>query len=199
MRLVVASANADKVAEMAAILEPAGVELVARPDDLGEVVEDAETLEGNARLKASAVCEATSSAAVADDTGLEVDALGRAPGVRSARYAGEDATYEENVEHLLDELARVGAFDASQRRARFRTLVLVRFPDGSELVAEGAVSGTIAEEAIGANGFGYDSVFVPDGADGRTFAQMTAAEKHSLSHRGKALRALAEELEALGS
>ncbi len=193
---MVASANADKVAEMAAILEPAGVELAPRPEGLGEVVEDADSLEGNARLKAVAACEAAGSGAVADDTGLEVDALGRAPGVRSARYAGDDATYEENVEHLLDELARVGAFDPAQRRARFRTVALVRFPDGAELISEGVVEGTICEEPVGDNGFGYDSVFVPDGADGRTFAQMAAAEKHALSHRGRALRALAGELEA---
>ena len=135
MKLVLASANAHKAAEIAAVLAPAGIELAARPEDLGEVVEDAPTLEGNARLKAVAVSEAAGSAAVADDTGLEVEALGRAPGVRSARYAGEDATYEDNVEHLLDELARAGAFEENERRARFRTVALVRFPDGTELIA----------------------------------------------------------------
>jgi XTP/dITP diphosphohydrolase len=194
VRLVTASANPDKVAEIAAILEPVGLTLAPRPAEVGEVVEDAPNLEGNARLKAVAICEAAGEPAVADDTGLEVDALGRAPGVRSARYAGDGATYAENVEHLLDELARVGAFDATQRRARFRTVAVVCFPDGTEVVADGAVQGTIAPEPRGEAGFGYDPVFVPDGGGGRTFAEMTAEEKHALSHRGRAFRALADRL-----
>lgn len=188
--LVLASANPDKVAEIAAILDDA-VELVPRPDSVPDVVEDGETLEDNARLKAVAICAATGLAAVADDTGFEIDALGGEPGVRAARFAGEDASYEDNVAKALAELERVGALDPAQRRARLRTVALVRYPDGSELVVDGTVEGTVAPEPRGAGRFGYDPIFVPDGGDGRTFAAMTPAEKHAISHRGRAFRALA--------
>lgn len=194
MRLVVASANPDKVAEIAAILEPAGVELEPRPASVPEVIEDADTLEGNARLKAVAIADAVGAAAVADDTGLEVDALGGAPGVFSARYAGEAATYADNVAKLLAELDRVGAAAPAQRRARFRTVALVRWPDGRELAVSGVVEGHISDLPRGDAGFGYDPVFVPDGCGDRTFAEMGAAEKHAVSHRGRAFRALAEAL-----
>jgi len=184
VRLVLASANPDKVAEIAAIL--GGVELLARPASVGEVEEDGLTLEDNARLKARAVMAATGEAAVADDTGLEVAALGGAPGVYSARYAGPDATYADNVAALL------AALDGrSDRTARFRTVALACFPDGTEVVAEGVVDGEIAPEPRGGNGFGYDPVFAPAGAGGRTFAEMTVEEKNALSHRGRAFRALA--------
>lgn len=191
MRLVVASANPAKVAEMAAILGAAGVELEPRPDSLPDVVEDAPDLVGNARLKATAVTRATGEPAVADDTGLEVDALGGAPGVRSARYSGDACDDEANVAKLLDELERVGATAPDERRARFRTVALVTFPDGSELVAHGVVEGVIAAAPRGGAGFGYDPVFVPDEGDGRTFAEMSAQDKHAISHRGRAFRALA--------
>ena len=191
MRLVVASANPDKVAEIAAILGPAGVELEPRPASVPDVVEDADTLEGNARLKAVAIADAMGAAAVADDTGLEVDALGGAPGVFSARYAGEDASYADNVAKLLAELDRVGAANPEARRARFRTVALVRRPDGTEVSVEGTVEGHIAPAAAGEQGFGYDPVFVPDEGGGRTFAEMSAADKHAISHRGRAFRALA--------
>jgi XTP/dITP diphosphohydrolase len=194
VRLVVASANPDKVAEIAAILEPAGVVLEPRPASVPDVVEDADTLEGNARLKAVAIADAVHAAAVADDTGLEVDALGGAPGVRSARFAGDDATYSDNVARLLSELERVGAVTPEQRRARFRTVALVRWPDGDELAVEGTVEGHIALDGAGDRGFGYDPVFVPDGCGGRTFAEMSAGDKHAVSHRGRALRALAAAL-----
>lgn len=194
MKLVSASANPDKVEEIGALLAEAGVRLVARPDDLPDVVEDADTLLGNARLKAIAVCDATGQPAVADDTGLEVDALDGAPGVWSARYAGDHASYADNVRKLLAELNRVGATEPAQRRARFRTVAIVRFPDGSEVVAEGVIDGEIAAAPRGSAGFGYDPVFVPDGGGGRTFAEMPAAEKHALSHRGRAFRALAARL-----
>ena len=133
--------------------------------------------------------DATGEPSVADDTGLEVAALDGAPGVRSSRYAGPSATYADNCEKLLRELAA-----GDDRRGRFRTVALVRFPDGRELVAEGVVEGTIAREARGTAGFGYDPLFVPDEGDGRTFAEMAAAEKHALSHRGRAFRALAARL-----
>jgi len=197
LRLVVASANPDKVAEIAAILGQAGVELEPRPASVPDVVEDADTLEGNARLKAVAIADAVGAAAVADDTGLEVDALDGRPGVRSARYAGEGATYADNVAHLLAELERVGASEPEDRRARFRTVALVRWPDGTEVAVDGAVEGHIASVPRGGGGFGYDPVFVPDDGSGRSFAEMTAAEKHAMSHRGRAFRALALALETL--
>jgi XTP/dITP diphosphohydrolase len=194
VRLVLASTNPDKIAEIAAILGD-GFELLPRPDWVPDVVEDGETLEDNARLKAVAICEATGSAAVADDTGFEIDALGGAPGVRAARFAGEDVSYEDNVAKALSELARVGAVTPAERRARFRTVALVRYPDGSEIVVDGTVEGTVAGEPSGSGRFGYDPIFVPDDGDGRTFAAMTASEKHAVSHRGRAFRALAARLQ----
>lgn len=189
--LVCATANPDKVFEIDAIL--AGlVEVLPRPSDLGDVVEDGQTLVANARLKAVAVCEAAGHAAVADDTGLEVDALDGAPGVDSAYFAGPDAIYTENVTKLLAELERVGAITAEQRTARFRTVVLVRYPDGRELIAEGVCEGTISTTRQGDGGFGYDPVFVPTEGDGRCFALMSPEEKNLISHRGRAFRQLAE-------
>jgi len=206
-RLVVASANPDKAREIAAIVGPTW-DLVPRPASIPDVVEDADTLEGNARLKAVAICEATGAAALADDTGLEVDALGGAPGVRSARYAadGPDANpgatpdpapdpAVANIARLLAELERVGATGPGQRRARFRTVVIIHRPGGDETVAEGAAEGAIAPARRGNGGFGYDPVFVPDDGDGRTFAEMPPADKHAISHRGRALRRLATLLE----
>lgn len=156
-----------------------------------EVVEDGDTLEANARLKAVAICAATGLAALADDTGLEVFALGGAPGVHSARYAGEDATYADNVDKMLAELEGV-----DDRRARFRTVAMVVDPDGSEISVEGITDGRIATEKRGSGGFGYDPIFIPDDGDGRAYAEMSLAEKNALSQRGRAFRALAAELEA---
>jgi XTP/dITP diphosphohydrolase len=192
VELVVASANPDKVAEMAEILNGAGATLLPRPADLGDVEEDADTLEGNARRKARAVCDATGRPAVADDTGLEVDALGGAPGVRSARYAGEESNDVANVDKLLAELRRVGAIAPARRGARFRTVAVVSYPDGREVIADGVVEGTIATTPRGSGGFGYDSVFVPDAVGGRTFAEMSTVEKHEISHRGRAFRSLVD-------
>jgi XTP/dITP diphosphohydrolase len=192
LRLVVASANPDKVKEIVAVLSEAlDVELAPRPDDVPEVVEDGDTLLDNARLKAQALMKATGTAAVADDTGLEVDALGGAPGIFAARYAGDDATYADNVAKLLSELGARGD-GGGERRAQFKTIALVAFPDGSEVWAEGIVTGRIAPAPRGDQGFGYDPVFEPDRGGGRTFAQMGAAEKDALSHRGRAFRALAQ-------
>jgi XTP/dITP diphosphohydrolase len=197
LELVVASANPDKAAEIRDILAGVlgdGIVLLPRPDDVPDVVEDADSLEGNARLKAVALSRATGRPAVADDTGLEVDALGGAPGVYSARYAGPVATYADNVARLLEELAAAGAVTPERRTASFRTVALAHFPDGTELVASGRVDGTIASLAQGRGGFGYDPVFVPAEGDGRSFAEMSPAEKHALSHRGRAFRALALQL-----
>ena len=192
-RLVLATANPDKARELAALLD--GFDVVPRPAGLPEVEETEDTLEGNARLKAVAVMKATGEPVVADDTGLEVEALGGRPGVYAARYAGPGATYADNVAKLLDELADV---PAEARTARFRTVAVARFPDGREIVADGWVRGTIALAPAGAGGFGYDPIFVPAGGDGRTFAQMTQDEKAAVSHRGRALRALAAQLQSSG-
>ena len=190
LRVACASANPHKVAEIVDLMGGV-VDLVPRPSDLGEVVEDADTLEGNARLKAVAVCAVTQLPALADDTGLEVDALDGAPGVITARFAGEGATDAQNRQKMLMEL---DGKDAAQRTARFRTVALLRFVDGREIVAHGVCEGSIALHEFGDRGFGYDSLFIPLGGDGRTFAQMTIEEKHDLSHRGRAFRALAQML-----
>jgi len=196
VRLVLASANRDKAAEISAILTAAvpGLDLVPRPADLADVDETGTTLLENARLKAAAIAAATGEAAVADDTGLLVDALDGAPGVYSARFAGEGATYADNVAKLLKELVGVAP---DRRTARFETVALVRWPDGREVAATGAVDGLITTTARGDRGFGYDPVFVPCEGDGRTFAELRPEEKHALSHRGRAFRALAAELAKL--
>jgi XTP/dITP diphosphohydrolase len=194
-QLVLATANPDKVIEIAAIVSAAlgpDVELLARPESVPEIDETGTTLVENARLKAAAICAATGQVAIADDTGLFVDALDGAPGVFAARYAGEDATYADNVQKLLDALTGV-----TTRAAVFRTVALASFPDGRELVATGEVHGTIALSPSGANGFGYDPVFLADEADGRTFAELSSAEKDAISHRGRAFRQLAELLAAV--
>lgn len=193
-RIVVASANPKKAAELASLLEGLEVEVLPRPPEVPEVVEDADTFEGNARLKAVALAEATGEAALADDSGLVVDALDGRPGVHSARYAGEQATDEQNVRRLLAELSESGAATAPERSARFRCLLVLRWPDGAELVADGTVDGHIVDEPSGDGGFGYDPVFVPDDGDGRTFAQMSPDEKQVISHRGRALRSLVDQL-----
>ncbi|HEX7131073.1 MAG TPA: RdgB/HAM1 family non-canonical purine NTP pyrophosphatase [Iamia sp.] len=190
MKLVLATANPHKTTEIRSILATAGVavELVPRPDDVPDVVEDAPDLEGNARLKAAALAAATGLPALSDDTGLEVDALDGRPGVRSARYAGEDGDAAANVAKLLDELAAV---PSAGRTARFRTVAMVRWPDGRELAAEGVVEGVIAPAPRGDGGFGYDPVFLAEEGRGLSFAEMDAAAKDAISHRGRALRALA--------
>ncbi|MGH9087422.1 MAG: RdgB/HAM1 family non-canonical purine NTP pyrophosphatase [Acidimicrobiales bacterium] len=194
LELVTATANEHKAAEIAAILGGA-VHLLPRPPEVGEIEETGDTLLANARLKARALAAATGRPAIADDSGLEVVALGGAPGVWSARYAGEDATYADNVAKLLAELdARPDR--GGERRAAFHTVALVAHPDGSEVWAEGAVAGRIAESPRGKGGFGYDPVFVPDEGDGRTFAEMAPEEKHAVSARGRAFRALAGKLAA---
>jgi XTP/dITP diphosphohydrolase len=192
---VLATANRDKAAEIRSILGRAGfIELLPRPETLGEVAETGSTLLDNARLKARAVAAATGMAAIADDTGLEVESLGGAPGVHSSRFAGEGASYADNVARLLAELE--GKREARSRRARFRTVAVAMWPDGREVVADGEVKGTIALVPRGRLGFGYDPVFVPDDGDGTTFAEMDPAVKNQLSHRGRAFAALAGALTA---
>ena len=187
LRVVCASANPHKVAEMVDLMGGV-VEMVPRPSDVPDVVEDADTLVGNARLKAHAIMAATQMPALADDTGLFVDSLDGEPGVHTARYAGSSATDADNRSKLLRELA------GKSRSARFVTVALLCFPDGREIVAEGVCEGTIAESERGERGFGYDPLFIARDGDGRTFAEMTIEEKHALSHRGRAFRALAAQL-----
>ena len=166
----------------------AALPTLAEPPD---VEETGSTLEANARIKASALADALGLLAIADDTGLEVDALQGAPGVYSARYAGEHASYADNVDKLLHELDGV---DPLLRSARFATVAIARGPDGREVVARGEVEGLVAAAPRGDRGFGYDPVFVPVDGDGRSFAEMTPEEKHAVSHRGRAFRALATAL-----
>ncbi len=184
VRLVCASANPHKVEEIARLM-PTSIILVPRPDDLGDIDEDAPTLEGNAIIKANAVAIHTSEWAVADDTGLEVEALNGDPGVRSARFAGEEADDAKNRSLLLDRMK-----GATQRGARFRTVVAVMSPAGDFYLVSGICEGVIAEAERGSSGFGYDSLFIPNEGDGRTFAEMTAQEKDAISHRGRAIRQL---------
>ncbi|MCY3586169.1 MAG: RdgB/HAM1 family non-canonical purine NTP pyrophosphatase [Acidimicrobiaceae bacterium] len=188
-----ASANPHKAIEIAAVLQAVmpDVEIVPRPPGLGDVVEDGETLEANALIKARFVCAAAGEPAIADDTGLEVDALQGAPGVRSARYAGPEADAAANLAKLMASLRDVPPL---QRTARFRTVVAVVFSDGSEVLVNGVVEGSIAMAPRGDSGFGYDPVFVPDEAAPSTFAEMATEDKNSISHRGRALRALADRL-----
>ena len=191
--LVSATANPHKLDEIRTLLDGIA-EVLPRPAEIPEVVEDADTLEGNAELKCAAIARATGLPAVADDTGLEVDSLGGAPGVHSARFAGEPADDAANVAKLLADLEAAGALLPTARTARFRTVAVVGWPDGRRLVAEGTVEGVIAAAPRGANGFGYDPVFEPEGGGGRTFAEMEAGEKHAVSHRGRAFASLAESL-----
>lgn len=188
-RLVIATKNPHKLAEMEAVLAGSGlVGEVVRGLDWPDVAETGSTLEENALLKARAVAEATGLPSLADDTGLEVDALGGAPGVYAARFSGPDATYERNVDLLLGKLE-----DVTDRSARFRTVVALVFPDGSTVTAEGTLEGEIATERRGSGGFGYDPVFQVDGG---TLAELGEAAKNRISHRAEAIRALARELGA---
>ena len=187
---VSATGNPDKLREIVAILGD-GIELLPRPEGLAEPEEDAATLEGNARIKAVCVVEASGLPAIADDTGLEVDALNGEPGVRSARFAGENATYEDNVALLLERLRGVAA---TARTARFRTVALARWPDGKEVIAEGVVKGNIATAPRGTSGFGYDPIFIPADSNDRTLAEMTDTEKNDISARGRAFRELKKKL-----
>jgi XTP/dITP diphosphohydrolase len=149
----------------------------------GDIEETAEDLEGNALLKARYIHERYGMDCFADDTGLEVDALGGAPGVYSARYAGEDATYEDNVNKLLGEMKGF-----SNRKARFRTVIALIL-NNEEYLFDGAVNGVILESSRGSSGFGYDPVFLPDGHE-KSFAEMEADEKNGISHRGRAVESL---------
>ncbi len=188
--LTLATANPNKVVELQQLLGERWT-LTPRPADLADTVEDRDTLEGNALKKAHEVSAHAGSLAVADDTGLFVDALDGRPGVWTARYAGPDATDEDNRTKLLAEL---DGLTGDARGAHFTTVIAAVWPDGTELVVAGRVDGVIAGERRGVRGFGYDPLFVPTEGDGRSFAEMSAEEKNLISHRGRAIQALLAEL-----
>jgi XTP/dITP diphosphohydrolase len=194
VRFVLATTNTHKVREISDILAGVGLDvvLVAPPDGIPDVEETGSTFEENARLKATAMCTATGLPSIADDSGLVVDALGGAPGVHSARYAGDERDDERNLDKLIDAMAEV---PDDLRTARYVAVAIARYPDGREVAAFGEVEGVLTRERRDAGeGFGYDPVFVPDDGDGRTFAEMPAAAKHEISHRGRAFRTLADGL-----
>ena len=185
--LVLATRNPHKVDEIRGILAGLPVRLLSFEDlpDIADVVEDGATLEENAAKKAREVAEATGHPALADDTGLEVEYLGGAPGVYSARYAGEPRSYERNNEKLIADMTDAGP---GERGAAFRTVVALAVPGGSVRLVEGRMDGEILTHPAGDGGFGYDPLFRPTGHD-QSFAEMTSAEKNAISHRGRAVRA----------
>jgi XTP/dITP diphosphohydrolase len=192
--LVLATRNRNKVIELVALLGDLGITIRTLDEfpDAPDVVEDGDTCEANAVKKARAIAESTGLPVVADDTGLEVDALGGRPGVYAARYAGEDATYEDNCRKLLRELTGV---PREQRTARFLTVAAIALPSDGIRVAQGTLEGVIAEEASGTLGFGYDPVFlIPE--LGKTLAQLPADQKNTISHRAKAFAKVREMLSA---
>lgn len=185
--LVIASRNPHKIKEMQQILKPLGIEVLSTQDfpELKEVNEDQPTLQGNALKKARYVATETGLPALSDDTGLEVENLNGAPGVYSARYAGEDATYQDNVDKLLAELK-----EKSNRKAQFRTVVAL-VNESEEFTFEGVCKGEILKEEKGSGGFGYDPVFRPGGYH-KTFAELDSATKNEISHRGRAIQKFVE-------
>jgi len=190
--LVLATRNPDKREELAALLGDLGIKVRTLADfpDAPEVVEDGDTCRANAVKKAVAIARHTGLPAVADDTGLEVEALGGRPGVHAARYAGERATYEDNWRKLIRELDGV---PQQRRRARFITVAAVAMPSGKVEVAEGMLEGVIAEAPAGTQGFGYDPIFVVPQL-GKTLAQLAPGEKNRISHRARAFSKVREVL-----
>ena len=190
MQFVLASHNKKKMAEMAAILSGLDIEVVPLPENAPEPEENGATFEENARIKAETLCARTGCAALADDSGLEVDFLGGEPGVYSARYMGEDTSYEIKNREIIRRLEGV---NGPERSARFVCVIAAVLPDGRILEAEGTMEGQIAMEPAGTGGFGYDPIlYLPE--YGKTGAQLSMEEKNEISHRGKALRAIKGEL-----
>ncbi len=188
MVFVIASNNRKKIEELERILSPLNI-YAKTAEQLGkesiEVEETGTTFAENAELKAKAMCEHTGMPAIADDSGLVVDALGGAPGVLSARYAGEGATDAEKINKLLTELMKTGSSD---RSARFECVICCYFPNGEKIFAHGTCEGTIGYAPRGANGFGYDPIFFVEG--NKTFAELSDHQKDLISHRGRALKEL---------
>ena len=202
MKIIFATANAGKLREAAEVLGP-GFEIVS-PASLGiteDIPETGSTLQENSLQKAQYLFERTGLPCFADDTGLEVDALGGAPGIYSARYAGPGHNHQANMDKLLAELEKTeipgqARNDDRSRRARFRTVVTLILADGQPRFFEGTCEGSIAREKRGTGGFGYDPVFLPDAYPGRTLAEVSEDEKNAVSHRGRALRAMADWLKS---
>lgn len=191
MKFVIATHNPHKLAEISRILEPLGIEAVTDRElsvELPEVEETGTTFDENAYLKAKSACDFTGLPAIADDSGLVVDALDGAPSVYSARYAGENATDTQNTEKLLRQMENV---PADKRSARFVASICCVFPNGDVLRADGSFEGSIAYAPRGKNGFGYDPVFL---CGERTSAELSSEEKDAVSHRGKALTVFSEKL-----
>lgn len=192
MRFIIATNNHKKLKELERILNPLGIEAVSAKDlgvKLDEVEETGSSFAENAFIKANAAFEKTGMPAIADDSGLSVDALGGKPGVYSARYAGENATDEDRINKLLEEMKNISD---ERRTAHFTSSVCCILPDGSKIAVEGICSGKIGYEPVGEDNFGYDPIFIYNNE--KTFAQMTAEEKDKVSHRGKSLQMLQKEL-----
>ena len=201
MKIIFATGNKGKLREAAEVLGP-DYEIVS-PASLGiteEIPETGSTLQENSLQKAQYLFERTGLPVFADDTGLEVDALGGAPGIYSARYAGPGHDHQANMDKLLAELEKIrrseSANDGVSRRARFRTVVTLILADGTPHFFEGTCEGRIATEKRGTGGFGYDPVFLPDAYPGRTLAEVSEEEKNAVSHRGRAVRAMADWLKS---
>ena len=195
--LVVASSNKHKIDEISKVTKKFGIDVISR-DDAGipkefDIEEDGSTFEENSYIKAKAIMDICGKPTIADDSGLMVEALGGAPGVYSARFAGEDQNDERNNEKLKDLLKDIPYKD---RRAKFVSVITLLFPDGREIVARGECPGHIIEEERGDNGFGYDPLFVPEGY-GSTFGMLSPDVKNEISHRALALKNLAKELEKM--
>lgn len=195
MMIVAATQNKHKIEEIEAIIKEFGMEVVSRKDagvpDF-EIEEDGDTFEYNSRKKAEEIMRVCGKITIADDSGLMVDALSGAPGVYSARFAGEECDDSRNNEKLLQLLENV---PDAERTAKFVSVITMVYPDGKIIVARGECRGHILRQAQGCNGFGYDPLFVPEGFD-KTFAELTAQEKNSISHRARALQTLREKLAA---
>jgi XTP/dITP diphosphohydrolase len=193
--VVLATRNQEKVAELRRILAPYDIDLLGLDafDDVPDVAETGETFIDNARLKAHAVSRATGQLAIADDSGLAVDALNQMPGVLSARWAGR---HGDDAANLALVLAQIADAPDERRGAAFVCAAVAATPDGREIVVEARLDGTLTRKPRGSNGFGFDPIFVPLGEQ-RTTAEMPPAEKDAISHRGKAFRALAPQLAEL--
>lgn len=189
MRLILASNNKDKLREVREILDGSGIEIISQ-SEAGcnfEAEENGKTFEENAKIKARAAMEATGLPCVADDSGIEINAMGGGPGIYSSRYCG-DMPYSETCRRVISEIA-----DNPDRGADYYCAVVCVFPNGDEISASGRTDGTIAYEPRGTGGFGYDPIFIPQGYS-RTMAEISEDEKNSISHRGRAFRAFAEKL-----
>jgi XTP/dITP diphosphohydrolase len=195
VRVALATKNAGKVREIASILADAPIELAGPDPSWVPPPEDADTYRENALTKARSLMSFSGMPTLADDSGIEVDALDGAPGPRSARYAGEGASDEENLHKLIEVVRKT---PERARGARYRCVAVLVTPSGEEHVAEATVEGTLVTEPRGSGGFGYDPIFVPAG-DARTMAELSAEEKDAISHRGKAFRALIPALRMLAS